>query len=191
MLAHNQAELLNAASLARGLGVHGNTVAGYLDLLVDLLLIRRLPAWHRNVGKRLVKSPKAYVRDSGIAHALLGLETKEHVLSHPVVGQTWESFVIETLIRAAPEGAEASFYRTSAGAEIDLVLALPNRRLWAIEIKRSSAPKIERGFHMACADLEPEKRFVVYPGEERFSLAHETQAVGLVGLASSLQAMTR
>ena len=190
MLAHNQTELLNAANLARGLGVHGNTIAGYLDLLVDLLLIRRLPAWHRNVGKRLVKSPKVYVRDSGIAHALLGIETKEHLLGHPVVGQTWESFVIETLVGAAPEGTEASFYRTSAGAEIDLVLALPNRRLWAIEIKRSSAPKIERGFHVACADLRPEKRFLVYPGDERFSLAQETRAIGLVDLASSLRAMS-
>ena len=188
MLAHNQTELLNAASLARGLGVHGNTVAGYLDLLVDLLLIRRLPAWHRNVGKRLVKSPKVYVRDSGIAHALLGVGNKEQLFGHPVIGRTWESFVIETLIGAAPEGSEASFYRTSAGAEIDLVLTLPHRRLWAIEIKRSSAPKIERGFHIACNDLAPEKRFVVYPGDERFPLAKDIEAIGLHALAQALQA---
>jgi hypothetical protein len=159
MLAHNQAELLNAANLARGLGVDGKTVAGYLDLLVDLLLVRRLPAWHRNVGKRLVKSPKVYVRDTGIAHALLGLRHKEDVLGHPVAGQTWETLAIETLIVAAPEGAEASFYRTSAGAEIDLVLALPNRQLWAIEVKRSSA------------------------------LGHKTEAMGLVALATELQSV--
>lgn len=95
---------LNAANLGRGLGVDGKTVAGYLDLLVDLLLVRRLPAWHRNVGKRLVKSAKVYVRDGGIAHALLGIRDKEALLSHPVVGQTWESFIIETLIATAPDG---------------------------------------------------------------------------------------
>ncbi len=189
MLAHNQAELLNAANIARGLGVDGKTVAGYLDLLVDLLLVRRLPAWHRNQGKRLVKSPKVYVRDAGIAHALLGLRNKDDVLGHPVVGQTWESFVIETLMAAAPEDTEASFYRTSAGAEIDLVLKLPNRQLWAIEIKRSSAPKLEKGFHSACADLKPHKGFVVHSGTERFPLSKETEAIGLIALATELQSV--
>jgi len=101
MLAHNQSQMLNAATLARGLGVDGKTVASYLDLLVDLLLVRRLPAWHRNLGKRLVKSPKVYVRDSGITHALLGIRDKEALLGHPVAGQSWESFVTETLIAAA------------------------------------------------------------------------------------------
>lgn len=189
MLAHNQAGLLNAANLARGLGVDGKTVASYLDLLVDLLLVRRLPAWHRNVGKRLVKSPKVYVRDTGIAHALLGLRNKEEVLGHSVAGQTWETLAVETLIAAAPDGTDASFYRTAAGAEIDLVLALPNRRLWAIEIKRSSAPKVDKGFHLACAEVKPQKRFVVYSGTERFSLGQGTEAIGLVALATELQSV--
>jgi uncharacterized protein len=161
MLAHCQAQVLNAATLARGLGVDGKTVAGYLDLLVDLLLVRRLPAWHRSAGKRLVKSPKVYVRDSGIAHALLGLGNKEALLSHPVVGQTWESFVIETLIATAPDGTEAHYYRTSNGTEVDLVLTLPRGELWLVEVKRSSVPKLERGFHSACTDLNPKKCFVV------------------------------
>lgn len=187
MLAHNQAQILNAASLARGLAVDGKTVAGYLDLLVDLLVVRRLPAWHRNVGKRLVKSPKVYVRDTGIAHALLGIRDKEVLLGHPVVGQTWESFIIETLITAAPDGTEAHYYRTSNGTEIDLLLTLPNRELWAIEVKRSSAPKIERGFHSACADLKPHKRFVVYAGIERFPLEKTTDAIGIVELAEMLR----
>jgi predicted AAA+ superfamily ATPase len=187
MLAHNQAQVLNAANLARGLGVDGKTVAEYLDLLVDLLLVRRLPAWHRNAGKRLVKSPKVYVRDSGVAHALLGIRDKEALLSHPVVGQTWESFVIETLISAAPDGSAAHYYRTSNGTEVDLVITLPDRKLWAIEVKRSSAPRLERGFHSACADLAPEKRYVVYPGIERFSLDDTTEAIGLVALANALQ----
>jgi hypothetical protein len=187
MLAHNQTQILNAANLARSLGVDGKTVAGYLDLLVDLLLVRRLPAWHRNVGKRLVKSPKVYVRDSGIAHALLGIRDKEALLSHPVVGQTWESFIIETLIATAPDGTEAHYYRTSNGTEVDLVLTLPGGKLWAIEVKRSSAPRMERGFHLACADLNPQKRFVVYPGTERFPLDDITDAIGVVALAKALQ----
>src|SRR5580692_1005707 len=118
MLAHNQSQMLNAATLAGGLGVDGKTVASYLDLLVDLLLVRRLPAWHRNVGKRLVKSPKVFVRDSGIAHALLGIRDKEALLGHPVIGQTWESFATETLIATAPDGTEAHYYRTATGTEV-------------------------------------------------------------------------
>jgi hypothetical protein len=188
MLAHNQSQMLNAATLARGLGVDGKTVASYLDLLIDLLLVRRLPAWHRNVGKRLVKSPKVYVRDSGIAHALLGIRDKEALLGHPVAGQSWESFVTETLIAAAPDGTEAHYYRTSTGTEVDLVLTLPGGKLWAIEIKRSSAPKVESGFHIACADLKPSKRFVVYSGTERFPLNADTDAIGLGDLGQALQA---
>jgi predicted AAA+ superfamily ATPase len=187
MLAHNQAGLLNAASLARGLGVSGVTVASYLDLMVDLLLVRRLSSWQRNAGKRLVKAPKIYVRDTGLVHALLGVRDKEDLLGHPVAGQTWESLVVETLIAVAPGGTEASFYRTSAGAEIDLVLGLPRGRLWAIEVKRSSAPKVDRGFHSACDDLKPQRRIVIYPGTEQFSLGHGTEAVGVVALAEELR----
>ena len=187
MLAHNQSQMLNAANLARGLGVDGKTVAGYLDLLVDLLLVRRLPAWHRNLGKRLVKSPKIFIRDTGITHALLGIRDKESLLGHPVVGQTWESFVIEALIMAAPEGTEAHYYRTSNGTEVDLILTLPAGTIWAIEVKRSSAPKLERGFHTTCEDLEPKKRFVVYPGTERFPLDEFTDTIGIVGLMRELQ----
>ena len=187
MLAHNQAQILNAASLARGLAVDGKTVAGYLDLLVDVLVVRRLPAWHKNIGKRLVKSSKVYVRDTGIAHALLGIRDKEALLGHPVVGQTWESFVIETLIATSPDGSEVHYYRTSNGTEVDLLLTLPNGELWAIEVKRSSAPKIERGFHSACADLKPHKRFVVYSGIERFPLDKMTDAISVVELAETLQ----
>ena len=146
MLAHNQCQILNAANLAGGLGVDGKTVAGYLDLLVDLLLVRRLPAWHRNAGKRLVKSPKVYVRDTGMAHALLGIRDKEALLSHPVVGQTWESFVIEALISTAPEGTEAHYYRTSTGNETDLVLTLPGRDRFPIsnEIEVIGLPALAR-----------------------------------------------
>jgi predicted AAA+ superfamily ATPase len=189
MLAHHQAGMHNAATLAQGLGVDGKTVARYLDLLVDLLLVRRLSPWHRNVGKRLVKSPKVFVRDSGLVHALLGLGNKEQLLGHPVAGPSWESFVLETLLVLAPRGTEANFYRTAAGAEIDLVLTLPGGKLWAVEIKRSSAPKLERGFHLACADLKPARRFVVYPGDDRFPLDAETEVLGLAELGKRLQAL--
>ena len=189
MLAHHQAGLHNAATLAQGLGVDGKTVARYLDLMVDLLLVRRLPAWHRNVGKRLVKSPKVFVRDSGIAHALLGLGNKEQLLGHPVAGPSWEGFVIETLLVQAPRGTEAHFYQTAAGAEIDLVLTLPGGELWAIEIKRSSAPKLERGFYLACADLAPAKRFVIYPGSERFPLDSKTEVLSWVDIGKLFLAL--
>ena len=190
MLAHNQGGLLNAAQLARGIGVTGSTVAHYLDLLVDLLLVRRLQPWHRNVGKRLVKSPKIYIRDSGLVHALLGLGKKEELLSHPIVGDSWEGYVVETLLGVAPPGTEASFYRTWAGAERDLVLALPGGRVWTIEVKRGVAPKLERGFHHAIADLTPDKSFVVYNGLERFPLSDHTEAIGLADLARALQAVS-
>ena len=186
MLAHTQGGLHNAASLARGLGVDGKTIAKYLDLMVDLLLVRRLTPWHRNVGKRLVKSPKIFIRDSGVAHALLGLGSKEDVLGHPVVGHSWEGFVIENLISVSPFGTEASFYRASGGAEIDLILALPGREPWAIEIKRSLEPRLSKGFHHACADIRPEAKFVVYPGVERFKMSNGVEAINVADLAHLL-----
>ena len=186
MLAHHQGGLLNAAQLARSLGVDGKTVAAYLDLMVDLLLVRRLPPWHRNVGKRLVKSPKVYVRDSGLVHALLSLDDREALLGHPIAGQSWEGMVIESLIASAPDGTGAYFYRTAAGAEIDLLLVLPGNLLWAIEIKRGLAPKVDRGFYHACADLEPERRFVVYSGSEKFGIGDGIEVISLVALAREL-----
>lgn len=165
MLAHDQGGLLNAAKLAANLGVSGQSVARYLDLLVDLMLVRRLPPWHANGGKRLVKSPKVYIRDPGLAHALLGIGTQEALLGHPVVGGSWEGFCIENLIAAAPRGTEASFYRSSAGAEIDLLLKLPGGTLWALEVKRTTRPKVTRGFHIAADDLAVDERILVYAGE--------------------------
>ncbi len=189
MLAHQQGGLLNAAALARALAVDGKTVASYLDLLVDLLLVRRLPPWHGNVRKRLVKSPKVYVRDSGLVHSLLGIGERETLLAHPVAGGSWEGLAIESLIAAAPAGTAAHFVRTAAGAEIDLLLQLPgHRKPWAIEVKRGLAPKIERGFHLACEAVRPERRSVVYGGEERFPLADGVEALSLVELSEELAA---
>lgn len=186
MLAHGQSGLLNAANLARGLAVDGKTIARYLDLLVDLLLVRRLPPLHVNTRKRLLKSPKVYVRDSGVIHALLGIHSGEALLGHPVVGPSWEGFVIENLIALAPQRTEPSFYRTAAGAEIDLVLDLPGGDRWAIEIKRGLAPKPDKGFHHARSDLNPARSFVVYSGRERYSMASDIEAISLTDLAREL-----
>jgi len=185
MLAHRQGAPLNSAELARSIGADTRTVSAYVDLLSDLFLLRRLPPWHANVGKRLVKSPRIYLRDSGIVHALLGLETGEDLLAHPVAGASWEGFVIENLLATVPDGTEASYYRTGGGAEIDLLLRFPGGALWAIEIKRSTAPSPSRGFHEAAAVLRPARRWVVYPGAERFPL-RDAEAVPLGDLADEL-----
>ena len=186
MLAHGQGGLLNMAGLARSLAIDGKTVARYVDLLADLFLVRRLPPFHANVRKRLVKSPKVYVRDSGLVHTLLRLDDEDEVRGHPVAGASWEGFVAETLIRAAPDRARASFYGTATGVEVDLVLELPGNRLWAIEIKRSSAPKAERGLRIAVDDLQPDRTFVVYSGKERYPMGGGIEAIGLTALADEL-----
>lgn len=169
MLAHNQGELLDASKLAASLAISGQTVARYIDLLCDLMLVRRLPAWSGNVGKRLVRSPKVYVRDSGLVHALLGLQTLDHVLGHPVAGSSWEGFVIEQLLAAAPQ-AQASFYRTSHGAEADLVLQLRNGQTWVVEVKRSSAPTVSKGFYLAAADVGATRKLLVAPVAEAYPM---------------------
>ena len=186
MLAHHQSGMLNVAQLARNLGVDAKTAQSYIDLLCDLLLVRRLPPWHANMGKRLVKSPKVYVRDSGLVHALLDIGSKEALLSHPIVGASWEGFVIENLVGCAPTTVQAYFYRTSGGAEIDLLLVWPGGELWAIEIKRSLTPKVERGFYVACDDLQPARKLVVYAGRESFALGHDVRAVPMATLCQEI-----
>lgn len=185
MLAHNQGGLLNASRLAAGLSVSSPTVTAYVDLLVDLLLVRRLSPYHANVGKRLVKSPKVYVRDSGLVHALLGLRDSNTLAGHPVVGASWESFAIENILAAAEPAHTPSFYRTAAGAEIDLLLR-HDGKLWAIEIKRSLAPTVQRGFHQAIEDVRPDRAVVVHAGDGRYPLNKDVEAVGLQALLSEL-----
>ena len=187
MLAHSQGHVLNAAQLARSLAVDGKTIARYLDLMVDLLLVRRLQPHHVNVKKRLVKSPKIYVRDSGIVHALLSIPDREALFGHPVVGSSWEGFVIDNLLSVAKDGTLPSFYRTSAGAEIDLILEFPGlSEKWAIAIKSGSTPKPTKGFYNAIADIRPDKAFVVYAGEERYPLSAGVDAIGLTQLCQAL-----
>ncbi|MGH8487746.1 MAG: ATP-binding protein [Gammaproteobacteria bacterium] len=189
MLAHAQGTLLNASRLGAALMISAQTATRYIDLLADLLLLRRLRPFHRNIGKRLVKSPKAYVRDSGIVHALLGIPDHNALAGHPVVGASWEGFVLENLLAAAPAHATASFYRTAAGAEIDLLLETPGHGLWALEIKRGLSPKPGKGFHIACEDLKPSRRFVVYSGSDRYPISTETEAIGLKDMATLLAAL--
>ena len=183
MLAHRQGGLLNASELARALAVSTQTVTRYIDLLVDLLLVRRLQPYHANLGKRLVKSPKVYVRDSGLVHALLDIVDLDRLAGHPVIGTSWEGFVIETLCVLLPDRTQPLFYRTAAGAEIDLLLERPDGRLWAIEIKRALTARPRRGFHVACEDLKPAQAFVVYAGEERYPVAEGVEAIGVRELA--------
>ena len=186
MLAHNQGGLLNAAALGRALGVDGKTIRHYLDLLVDLLLVRQLQPLVANAGKRLVKAPKIYVRDSGLVHTLLGLDSADSVLGHPVAGASWEGFVLETLLTVMPQRCQAFFYRTAGGAEMDLVIDHPGGERWAIEVKRSLTPTLSRGFHQARADLNPCHCFVVIPREGRFPLAPGVDAMGLAELTAQV-----
>ena len=186
MLAHNQGELLAQSRLAQALGVSAPTVARYLDLLVNLQLVRSLQPWGNNIGKRLVKTPKTYVRDSGVVHALLGLETLDDLLGHPVAGHSYEGMVIENIINICAPRYTPYFYRTQDGAEIDLVLARGNTPEIAIEVKRSSAPAVQKGFALACDDLGIRRRYVVYPGQEQFGLRHGAQAIGLAALLQAL-----
>jgi predicted AAA+ superfamily ATPase len=145
-----------------------------------------LQPWSGNTLKRQIRSPKVYVRDSGIVHALLGLRSADDVLGHPVAGASWEGFAIENLLAAVPVGTEPCFYRTAAGAEIDLVLEMGKKERWAVEIKRGSTPSVSRGFHTGCADLKATRRIVVYPGEEAFSLGQNIEAMGLLHAVSEL-----
>lgn len=179
MLAHRQGSVFNASDLARSIDLSATTVARYLDLMVDLLLVRKLQPWISNAGKRLVKSPRAYVRDSGLVHALLGLGDLDAVLGHPVAGPSWEGFAIENLIAAAGDRAVSSFYRSAGGAEVDLILEWPGGQRWAIEVKRSLSPSVRRGFHTAAEDVGPDFAYVVYPGDERYPVSDGIEAIGL------------
>jgi predicted AAA+ superfamily ATPase len=189
MLAHGQGTLLNASRLASALQITAPTVQRYIDLLADLLLVRRLQPFHNNAGKRLVKSPKVYIRDSGLVHALLGLKTFNDLAGHPVSGSSWEGFVIDNLLAAAPERTIASFYRTAAGAEIDLLLEIPGHGLWAIEVKRSLSGRPEKGFYIACQDLKPDRQFVVNSGLEPYPIDANITAIGLPAFARMLSAL--
>jgi predicted AAA+ superfamily ATPase len=187
MLANSHGQLLNAARFAGALGVSGQTIARYLDLLAELLLIRRLQPWAAHISKRLVRTPKVYLRDSGLVHALLGIESRENLHGHPIIGSSWEGFVIENIISSVPAGTNAWFYRTSAGAEIDLILEFNPKEMWAIEIRNSvGKPHPTKGFQIACEDIQPARRIVIYAGEEASAFDHATDLMPLPAILELL-----
>ena len=187
MLAHSQGEQVNLSKLAGGLGVSVPTVTRYIELLEDLLLVRTLRPWAGNIKKRLVKAPKVYIRDSGITHALLHLTTRDDVLGHPVAGASWEGFALENILSVLPEGATPWFYRTAAGAEIDLVIERGVRQRVAIEIKRSLAPSVSKGFHVGCEDITATRRYIVYPGTEQYPVSNGVIMMPLVDMMTELR----
>lgn len=189
MLAHCQGSPVNGPTLASNLSLSVPTIHRYVDILGDLLLLRSLRPWSGNIGKRLVKTPKTYVRDSGLCHALLNIGSLDELLGHPVVGTSWEGFVIENLLSVAPRRVTPWFYRTHAGAEIDLVLEVTPQQRIAIEIKRTLTPKLTKSFTAACADLEPTERYFVYAGEEPYPLAQDVTAMPLLKMMERIQAL--
>ncbi len=166
--AHNHGQLFNQSKPGSSLGVSHHTIRNYIDLLEQTFAIRALPPYQTNLKKRIVKSPKVYVRDSGLLHTLLGLETQEDLFSHPCYGSSWEGFVIENILSAFPDW-DASFYRTSSGSEIDLILERGKKRI-AIECKASSSPEVGRGFWIALKDLEIEEAWIIAPVNEAYPL---------------------
>ena len=176
MVAHLHGQLFNASSIAASLGVSSPTVTRYLDHLVQSLMLRRLEPFHANLGKRLVKSPKIYVRDSGLLHYLLGMRNVHDLMGHPNTGASWEGFCIEQICNHLPTGASVSFYRTAAGAELDVVVET-GRETTGFEIKFSSAPKVSKGFWQACEDIGVHQAYVMAPVQEGWAMAKDVQVV--------------
>lgn len=179
MLAHLQGETINYSQLGGNLEVDGKTVRRYIDILVDLLLIRRLEPWSRNVGKRMVKSPRFYIRDSGIQHRLLGIHNHENLLSNPTMGKSWEAFVIENIYSILPKTAQIYFYRTRAGSEIDLLIQFPSEKIWAVEIKYGLTPKVSKNFHITSEEIKANRRYVIYGGDDEFPIKNNIKVTSL------------
>ena len=179
MLSHYQGQQINMSALGKSLEVSHTTIRNYLDVLTDLYMVRQLQPWAGNTKKRLVKSPKIYIRDTGILHHLLSISEYDDLLGHPVLGHSWEGFVIENILGNLSDKWTTSYFRTSEQTEIDLILEKSNKETWAVEIKRSSAPKINPGFHRACKEIRATRKFVVYSGKERFPMAENTEAISI------------
>lgn len=186
MLAHLQGENVNYSKLGGNLEVNGRTVSHYIDILVDLLLVRRLEPWHENVKKRLIKAPRFYIRDSGIQHQLLGIRDYDALISNPVLGKSWEGFVIENIHSVLPKHAETYFYRTSAGAEIDLVIRFSATEIWAVEIKYGTAPKISKHFSNSSEDVKATQRYVVYGGDDEFPVGNDVTVISLKNIMEKI-----
>ncbi|VAW74079.1 hypothetical protein MNBD_GAMMA15-1752 [hydrothermal vent metagenome] len=190
MLSHYQGQQVNMSSLGKSLEVSHTTIRNYLDVLTDLYMVRQLPPWAGNTKKRLVKSPKVYIRDTGILHHLLSISEYDDLLGNPVSGHSWEGFVVENILGNLSDKWRASYYRTSEQTEVDLILEKSQQEIWGIEIKRSSAPKTRPGFHRACKEIKATKKFVVYSGKERFPISENTEAIGMIELLGLLKRST-
>ena len=186
MLAHLQGETINASKLGTNLEVSRPKINEYIDVLTGLHLVRRVEPWIKNVKKRLIKSPRYYIKDSGILHRLLGISTYDQLLSNPILGKSWEGFVIENIHSVLPPLAETYFYSTVAGAEIDLVIKMPSDDIWAVEIKYGKAPKLGKHFSQTCDDVGATSRFVVYGGEDEFPIGGGTRMISLRGILQKL-----
>ncbi len=186
MLAHLQGETLNFTNLASNLEVDRKTINYYIDILTDLFLVRRVEPWYANVKKRLVKSPRYYVRDSGILHRLLGIGDYDSLLSNPILGKSWEGFVVENLHSVMPPLAQTYFFRTASGTEIDFVINMPNSEIWAIEIKFGRAPKIGKSFNQACEYVGATRKFIVYGGDDEFPVGNNVRMISLPNIMKKL-----
>lgn len=191
MLAHLQGETVNYTKLAGNLEVDAKTVKYYMNILVDLLLVRRLKPWHANVKKRLVKSPRYYIRDTGIAHCLLGINSYDELLGNPVLGKSWEGFVIENIHSVLPRRAETYFYRTTVGAEIDLVIKFSDNDIWAIEIKHGLSPKVSKHFLNTCDDIGATHRYVVYSGQDSYPIQQGAMVISLEDMMSKINILNQ
>ena len=180
MLAHNNAQQVNFSKLGESLGVSYKTIKNYIDTLTDFYMVRQIQPWSGNSKKRLVKTSKVFLRDCGLAHRFLNITDFESLLGHPAIGASWKGFIVENVLNHLSNKWRHSFYRTRTQAEVDLVLEGPKKEVWAIEIKRSSAPKVSKGFHYACDDIKATRKFVIYPGKERFPLPNGIDAMGLL-----------
>jgi len=183
MIAHYHGQIWNAAELARGLAVNESTVRRYLDLMSGVFMVRQLPPWFENLGKRQVKAPKVYVRDSGLLHALLGISNSRDLEHHPKVGASWEGYAIEEVLKSL-QADDAYYWATHNGAEIDLLLFKHGRRI-GVECKRSDAPRLTPSMHIALADLKLDLLYVVYPGEKRYSLADRVEVIPLAQMVNA------
>jgi predicted AAA+ superfamily ATPase len=184
MLAHFHAQVWNGADVARSLGTSEHTVRRYLDVMTGTYLVRQLPPWFQNVAKRQYKSPKVYVRDSGLLHSLLGLGSRADLLAHPRLGASWEGFAVEQVLAAVGEG-DAYFWGTHAGAELDLLLMRRGRRI-GVEVRYADAPSMTRSLHVALEDLGLARALIVYPGRERYRVHAKVEVVPLAEAAGLL-----
>ncbi len=188
MLAHLNGQQINFSNLGKSLDASHTTIRNYLDLLTDLYMVRQLTPWYGNTKKRLVKAPKIFIRDTGLLHRLLNIPDMNSLMGHPVMGASWEGFVIENILAHLNNDWISSYYRTSNGTEIDLVLETPGGEIWAIEIKRSLAPRIKASFHHAAEDLGAQRKFVIYAGQDRYPIPNETEVIGLTGFIEHILA---